>query len=278
MRLKQLIESNEAPLFTTFARSDEEILEGAERVRQFILAECKPYLEQKREDAVLFRGMKSRNSHNVAVIKNVMQDRTPRDSTNIQNMFFIDLIAHKGYKANRNNSTFTSTSKNKAEGFGEEHMFFPIGDFHFTWGYNDMTEQISESDIPLYNLYSRKAYEEAAAKVSAAEAVYNNLPKADHPDAWTEVSPENKKKLQQAAADLNIWPGYEARKTFDKLSPSEQHAWDWHACKGFLDKLKGDTDSTLKEAMGERGEIMISCKQYVAIKTHFYSNYIDPLI
>jgi len=279
MKLKQLTENiNEVVLFSSKEATPEQIWAGAEKVAEIILKECKPYLEQKAKEPMLYRGIRHYATYGEALIKNVRDDRNPRDSTSIQNMFFIDLIAHKGCKANRNNSTFTTATYRDAYEFGTVHYVFPIGEFAFTWGFRDMTEQVNQNDIPLYNVYSRKAYEEIRERQAIAQAHIEEFYTASHPDYWSELPPEKKKYLQQMTADMNLSPGAFAIQHYKELSPSEQRTWDWEFCADLLEKLKSEKDSTLAQAMNTRGEIMISCKQYIAVRESFYREYVSTFI
>jgi hypothetical protein len=280
MRLTHLKEqTNSVTLFSDKDATDEEIVAGGRMVAGVIQKECRPYLEQRASDGQeLYRGFGNLSAYSLAVIKNVREDRVPRDSSNLQNMFFIDLIAHKGCKANRNNSTFVTVSRNKADGFGQPHIIFPIGEFSFTWGYTDMTEEIPTGIVILNNLYARRIYIAAQEKSQAAQEKIERMLDAKHPDTWKEKSEEEKKEYQQAAEDMNIYPQFEAEKWFKQASPSEQRTWDWNACKYYLDKLKDERDSTLAQAMNQRGEIMISCKQYIALHEDFYKNHVKVFL
>jgi hypothetical protein len=281
MRLTHLKEQrNSVTLFSDMNATDEEIIAGGEMVASIIKKECRPYLEQKASDGQeLYRGIGNLSAYNLAIIKNIREDRVPRDSNNIQNMFFIDLIAHKGCKANRNNSTFVTTSRGKAVHFGEPHIIFPIGEFSFTWGYQDMTEEINTVQVILNNYYARRIYHDAVEKMTAGQEKIERMLDAKHPDTWTEKTEEEKEEYRQAAIHMNIVPHYEAEKWYkEKASPSEQRTWDWPACKYWLDKLKDETNSTLAQAMNERGEIMIACKQYIALHEGFYSKHVLPLL
>ncbi len=183
MRLAQLKEQiNSVTLFSDKDASDEDIVAGGRMVAGVITKECAPYLEQKATDGQeLYRGIGKLSAYSLAIIKNIREDRVPRDSNNIQNMFFIDLIAHKGCKANRNNSTFVTTSRGKAVHFGEPHIIFPIGNFSFTWGYQDMTEEINTIQVILNNAYARKLYMAAQEKMMVAQEKIERMLDAKNP-------------------------------------------------------------------------------------------------
>lgn len=105
--------------------------EVRERLREFIQANCRPWLESYTGKETLYRGI--RNVENLAFTRPVRQDRRPRDSDMETHQFFNHVISMAGGVANRSNSAFVTTDSRSAQEYGTVCVVMPVGDFNYTW-------------------------------------------------------------------------------------------------------------------------------------------------
>lgn len=86
----------------------------------------------------LFRGVEQQCEYFLGIPR---LDRRPRDTPPVVHAGFVEWLGNKGFKANRNNSLFTSSSYGAAKGYtlengGEVFAIFPFDGFDFTWARN----------------------------------------------------------------------------------------------------------------------------------------------
>lgn len=117
---------------------------------------CKPFLSQVQKGSYLYRGDSTAKGD--FVIKEVRQDRTPRDTSKDIHNLFNHLIQQGGYKANRSNSLFTFGDIDNVKTFlddgSNKNIFvcFPIGQFNYLWHrlYKDWTVDVMHDLSELY--------------------------------------------------------------------------------------------------------------------------------
>lgn len=101
-------------------------------VIDMLFKECSQWIKESQGE-IVYRGM-TVEDRPAMVKKAVRKDRKPIDTPPQAHEAIIELISRLGFKANRNNSIFTSGNKNQARGYGEIYVIFPIGNYFYTWG------------------------------------------------------------------------------------------------------------------------------------------------
>jgi hypothetical protein len=109
------------------------VLEKANQLVAYIKQNCKPWLvESKKGLNYVYRGF-SGNPRNLAFLKDVRQNRRPRDSGRKQHEVMDFMITACGKVANRSNSIFTTSDISTATEYGTAYVAIPVGNFHYTW-------------------------------------------------------------------------------------------------------------------------------------------------
>lgn len=102
----------------------------------FIIKNCRPFLEQNKNLDPLYRGMHNRQGvdSGEGYIQTVRTDRTPRDTKKVIHDYVDKYLDARGFEANRSNSMFVTGNYVQASNYGTAmFLVFPIGSFRFTW-------------------------------------------------------------------------------------------------------------------------------------------------
>ena len=108
----------------------EEFYNYSDMVIKYIQKNCQPWLAQSKYFA--FRGIK-KSEKLATLVKTVRQDRWPRDSSENFQVTVDEVLEKTGFTALRRNSAFVTSKYSHAFDYGEVFMFFPIGEFSYTW-------------------------------------------------------------------------------------------------------------------------------------------------
>ena len=114
----------------TKVRDSDEFYNYSDMAIEYIQQNCKPWLDQSKY--IAFRGIKT--SEGLAtLVKTVRQDRWPRDSSENFQAAIDEVLEKTGFTALRRNSAYVTSKYADALDYGEVFMFFPIGEFSYTW-------------------------------------------------------------------------------------------------------------------------------------------------
>lgn len=142
-----------------------------------IRAECSSALtDMIATEMVLYRGFRSKPEKPL-FIGMPRADRKTLDSQSYFNLAYEQIYKAKGFKANRNNSIFTTTNFRTARYFGKVFVVLPKNGFDFTWSikhrdlyFNEEEENNFSSDnainrlvakaqnYPITNIYGQTVY------------------------------------------------------------------------------------------------------------------------
>ncbi|AUZ94873.1 hypothetical protein FDI40_gp061 [Agrobacterium phage Atu_ph07] len=246
----------------TEAVTDVQDITTLEQLTEYVNTHCKEYVQQNPNwvKRPLYRGIKIAGLKDIQ-IRQIRQDRKPRDSSNLIQTQIDDYLSANGFKALRGNSIFCTSSQGSAVEFGKEFVIFPIGHFDFTWNpkFDDLTVDIKDM---LYivpsdekNIYVRE--------MSSSLAGYINSEFKKQGIEMPDVMSSN--ELIKIIGD-RAW-NEDLRTFFHKqnmLQGSEQ----------MLDLAKSYQDTDFNAAMESKNEIMITGKEYLAISLRLFREFV----
>ena len=230
-----------------------------QNVSQFIKNNCQPYLRENPEfeKFPLYRGI---NKTDAVIISPVRTDRRPLDTDVKTHNAIVKELSKRGIKANRNNSIFCTGDSETPYTYGNKYVIFPVGDFDFTWNpmVEDFTSEISKATTV------KKSKDNS---IRVANRMYNTICEILDKD----VSIINGKISTKDILDAFKEPKNIPEEIFIEIVRNNLAVYNPKLDKS-LDSYK-TTDLTT--AIQSEHEIMIRCKEYVAIKYTGYNMLLD---
>lgn len=132
-------------------------------VVDFILDNCKPWLQKNPKLIPLYRGAKGKNTDGSlypAVVVPVRTDRKPLDTDVYYHDFVNDYFKKIGSPVTRGNSVFASGNITYASHYGTVYLMFPIGEFDFMW-----SPEIDDFTDGPVDEWDKKIRDRAATKI-----------------------------------------------------------------------------------------------------------------
>lgn len=237
----------------------ESTLLSLKNVAQFIKKNCQPYLKENPdfEKFPLFRGISSSEQ---VIVSPIRTDRKPLDTDVATHNAIVKELRSRGIKANRDNSIFCSGDSDVSYTYGNRYVIFPVGNFDFTWNPKivDMTTNIAgastviEDDKKIVRV-GRDSYKQICLRL-----------KKDVKHENYHISTNDILKAYGSAEDIPEEIFIEmVRKNKVKYNPK-------------LDKTLNTYKTTdLISAIKSGCEIMISGKEYVAIRYNSYNAFME---
>lgn len=229
-------------------------IDNSESIADKIEKDCQPWIQKVNPTNFVYRGMKIKDPEHIQII-NTRKDRKPKDSSWNKHHLLNILIENAGLSANRNNSAFVTSQSKMARKFGTVFIFYPIGDFNYTWSpYNSDFFQTLELFGNVLSI-TKENFEDIK-QILLKKLNFSKFEKP--PYEWenynvikSEVNFETFLQTVQENLGTNYILNY-----FD-IS-------DYHLNKWF----RGD-DGSLKNAVDSGHEIMIECEKYYIIRSSY---------
>lgn len=125
------------------------------RLLEYIKKNCSVAVQAIQSQKTMILRGSSYDRHREIFIGNTRNNRPPKDSLNVGQEKFDNLITMAGGIAKRSNSIFVTGSEDLAENFGKIFYVFPFdGKFHYTWIYNQPDLVV----MTPYDLYLNSKY------------------------------------------------------------------------------------------------------------------------
>lgn len=230
-----------------------------QNVSQFIKNNCQPYLRENPEfeKFPLYRGI---NKTDAVIISPVRTDRRPLDTDVKTHNTIVKELSKRGIKANRNNSIFCTGDSETPYTYGNRYVIFPVGDFDFTWNPKilDMTTNIAGASTVI---------KDDERIIVIGSGYYKQLSlrlKRDVKHENYRVSTNDILKAYGSSEDVPEEIFIEmVRKNKVKYNPELDKTLDTYKTTDLVSAIKSGC------------EIMIRCKEYVAIKYTGYNMLLD---
>ena len=224
---------------------------------------CYPFIKEINKQQIKGFIFSGRENDVIKYTGKVRKNRNPKDSP-IKTHNILDKLFKKkfGWKA-RSNAIFCTGNIHTAAAYGKNvYMIFPIGKYKFLWSpeIDDLYETIdgdmllpeTEKDILLYykDEIHQKAYTTAlrAYNIMAGKSKSNNIPK----DEW--IKDQLSDFIDAAVLETKQENAAKNNETYLKV-------------------IHGYKNTDLIAAIQSRNEIMINCKEYIALKeVNYYSD------
>jgi hypothetical protein len=239
MRLKQYINEGKTSSF--------------EEVITTIMDKCQPVIKEllpfHKNDSLLYSGRKNTSD---MFIGKVRTDRKPMD-TPIDKQKMMDLLFKKyhGWKP-RSNSIFCTGDIAQANDYGKVYAIFPIGRFKYLWNphirdffsdvIDDFVNSKTEDPHTISDIYADELESEI---MRVNDKLYAETGKNPDYDEIKEIALQN------------------------IIKRNREHN------KSVIEKIiSGYKDNDLKKAIKSEVEIMVNCKEYVAVDFYIYGEFI----
>ncbi|AUZ94875.1 hypothetical protein FDI40_gp063 [Agrobacterium phage Atu_ph07] len=223
-------------------------------VAEFIRKKCQPYLRMNPDfnNNPLYRGI---SSSEPIIVSAIRTDRKPLDTDLETHNKIVKELSNRGIKANRDNSIFCSGDSDVPYTYGNTYVIFPIGEFDFTWNPKilDMTTNIAGASTVIKDderiiVIGSDYYKQLSLRL-----------KRDVKHENYRVSTNDILKAYGSSEDVPEEIFVEmVRKHKVKYNPELDKTLDTYKTTDLVSAIKSGC------------EIMISGKEYIAIK---YSNY-----
>lgn len=118
---------------------------------------CKPWLKKAGGfENLAFRGLKNPIDETFFK-KSIRKNRNPRDSKKIVHSMWNKIIKNAGLTANRSNSAFVTGNIYDAGYYGDIYLFFPIGNFKYTWSplFRDWNYDLHPAQVDLISFFKK---------------------------------------------------------------------------------------------------------------------------
>jgi hypothetical protein len=243
---------------------------------------CKDYLDQC-QGKVLYRGLNCRYE---VFIKDVPQDRRPKDSSADFHYAYNQIAKDLGWKTNRSNSICTSGDIDTASGYGSEvYVVFPKGEFHFLWSnqVKDMYTHYQESDDYLDRSAYKDDKEEYLRKMEDYEEYQREYEQwQEEHSRWQYEMEEYENATEEEREDMHDPSDDEPMEPEEVYEPDRPRSSDYDK-EPDIDTIKDDMrthyneDDSLYDAISSGHEVMIHCLEFYGVRKDYFEGELLPL-
>lgn len=259
---------------------------------QVLQAKCKLYLGDMAKTGEAHKLYSGRHDNRDMFVKAVRTDRSPMDTPIDVQEVLDDLFYRKFRWRPRSNSLFVTSRLSTAESYGHHvYMIFPIGQYKYLW-HNRIKDLWTEiEDSTAVNFYRGMEVEPDSYQVDDVASEFYNDALAEyerkHPEPKEEDFEDEDGEVDDAAHSdaLSDWEDEKeeyARTTTERYTDEWIEDWksniESESYSYFSELVHGYKDKDLKGAIKWQGEIMLGCKEYVAVSRLYYEHYLSLFI
>lgn len=243
---------------------------------------CRDFLDASK-GVPLYRGV---NCKYEVFIKDVPQDRIPKDSSQEFHAAYNQIAADLGWKTNRSNSICTTGDYDTARRYGSTvYVVFPKGEYHFLWSnqVRDMYNYYEVSGDYLDRSEYKEAKREYREKMEEYEAYQREYEEwLDAHKRWRDEMEQYQNATDEEREDMYDPSGDEPIEPDEIEEPEEPRSHDYDE-EPNVEEIKNDMryhyneDDDLYDAITSGHEVMVHCQEYYGVRLDYFDEQLRPL-